>query len=194
MTAAPLIDAVRRAGGTIVLRGERLRLSAPTPLPDKLVADLRQHRFEILDLLRSGTAGEAGWQPRGGSPAPTTETSFATWKRGLERLNSMQQPRSYPERAWSQLLTDVERFLERWGMQATRLNWPTWELFGCDRRAPWQRLDAMGLVLLLRGKDVVALTDAEAVIRSASGAHQTYRRKSRDPLHPGEHCLIWELS
>jgi hypothetical protein len=52
----------------------------------------------------------------------------------------------------------------------------------------------MGLVLLLRGKELVALTDAEAVIRTAIGAHQTYRRKLRDPLHPGERCVNWELS
>jgi hypothetical protein len=51
----------------------------------------------------------------------------------------------------------------------------------------------MGLVVLLRGKELVALTDAEAVIRTATGAHQTYRRKPRDPLHPAERCLIWEL-
>jgi hypothetical protein len=52
----------------------------------------------------------------------------------------------------------------------------------------------MGLVLLLRGKGLVALTDAEAVIRTAMRPLQTYRRKSRDPLHPGERCLVWELS
>jgi hypothetical protein len=194
MTAAPLIDAVRRAGGTIVIRGERLRLSAPTPLPDTLVADLRQHKLEILDLLRSGKTGEARRQPAGGSPAPIAEASFATWTRGRERLNSMQHPRSYPERAWSELLTDAERFLERWGMQAARLGWPTWELFGCHHQKPFGRIQGMGLVLVLRGDELAALTGGEAVIRTGTGAHQTYRRKPRDPLCPAERCLVWELS
>jgi hypothetical protein len=51
----------------------------------------------------------------------------------------------------------------------------------------------MGLILLLRGDLIAALTDSEAVIRTHTGAHQTYRRKPADPLHPAERCLVWEL-
>jgi hypothetical protein len=51
----------------------------------------------------------------------------------------------------------------------------------------------MGLVLLLRGDELAALTATEAVIRTSTGAHQTYRRKPADPLHPAERCLTWEL-
>ena len=78
--------------------------------------------------------------------------------------------------------------------QAAALGWPAWELFGCHRRAPWGRIQGMGLVLLLRGDELAALTATEAVIRTRTGAHQTYRRKPRDPLHPAERCLVWELS
>ena len=193
MTAAPLIEAVRRAGGTILIRGERLRLCAPTPLPDTLIADLRQHKAEILDLLRVGWPGDPETQRPGASPARTVETSVEGWRRGIERLGSMRPPPSYPERAWTELLADAERFLERWGMQAARLGWPAWELFGCHRQAPFGRIQGMGLVLLLRGRELVALTADEAVIRTATGAHQTYRRKPRDPLHPAERSLVWEL-
>ena len=51
----------------------------------------------------------------------------------------------------------------------------------------------MGLVLLLRGRELAALTATEAVIRTRTGARQTYRRKPCDPLHPAERCLVWEL-
>ena len=44
----------------------------------------------------------------------------------------------------------------------------------------------MGLVLLLRGDEIAALTATEAVIRTRTGARQTYRRKPHDPLHPAE--------
>ena len=54
--------------------------------------------------------------------------------------------------AWQQLIVDAERFLDSWGIQAARLGWPAWELFGCHRRAPWGRIQGMGLVLLLRGE------------------------------------------
>ena len=60
MTAAPVIEAVRRAGGRILVRGGHLRLCAPAPLPDTLVAQVRQHKAEILDVLR--TAAPATWQ------------------------------------------------------------------------------------------------------------------------------------
>jgi hypothetical protein len=79
-------------------------------------------------------------------------------------------------------------------MQAARLGWPTWKPFGCHRRAPLARIQGMGLVLLLRGRELVALTADEAAIRTATGVYQTYRRKSRDPLCRAERCLVWELS
>jgi hypothetical protein len=190
MTAAPVIEAVRRAGGRILVRGAHLRLSAPEPLPDTLIAEVRQHKAEILDLLDTAAPAISDRQRPSASPV---ETSIERWRRGVARLSSMLPPPSYPERAWAQLLADAERFLDRWGTQAARLGWPAWELFGCHRRAPFGRIEGMGLVLLLRAKELVALTDAEAAIRTATGAHQTYRRKPHDPLHPAERCLVWEL-
>jgi len=115
------------------------------------------------------------------------------WIEGVARLRTAPAPRGYPQHAWQRLIPDAERFLERWGAQAASLDWQTWELFGCHRRAPWGRIQGMGLVLLLRGDEIAALTATEAVIRTATGAHQTYRRKPADPLHPAERCLMWEL-
>jgi hypothetical protein len=106
----------------------------------------------------------------------------------------MVPPRTYPGHAWQQLVPDAERFLGEWAAQAAVLDWPTWELFGCHRRAPWGRIQGMGLVLLLHGRELAALTATEAVIRTGTGAHQTYRRKPHDPLHPAERCFAWELS
>jgi hypothetical protein len=106
----------------------------------------------------------------------------------------MTPPRNYPPRAWEQMIVDAERFLDRWAEQAAALGWPGWELFGCHRRAPWYRIDGMGLLLLLNGASLAALTATEAVIRRTSGAHQTRRRKQRDSLTAAERCLIWELS
>jgi len=117
----------------------------------------------------------------------------AEWAEGVALLEGMAPPGAYPARAWQQLITDAERFLDDWARQAARLGWPACELFGCHRRAPWGRIQGMGLVLLLHGREIAALTGGEAVIRTATGAHQTYRRKPRDPLRPAERCLVWEL-
>jgi hypothetical protein len=48
-------------------------------------------------------------------------------------------------------------------------------------------------VLALLGRELAALTAGEAVLRTSTGAHQTYRRKASDPLHPCERSLVWEL-
>jgi hypothetical protein len=116
------------------------------------------------------------------------------WTSGVARLATMPPPRIYPAKAWQQLVTDAERFLDDWAQQAAALGWPAWELFGCHRRAPWGRIQGMGLVLLLHGDPLAALTASEAVVRRPSGAHQTWRRRPCDPLHPAERCLVWDLA
>jgi hypothetical protein len=175
MSALPLIEAVQRAGGAITLQGDRLRLSAPEPLPENLLQELRTRKAEVIDHLQHAGAPEA-------------------WVDGIAWLREMPPPRTYPPHAWQQLIVDAERFLDGWAVQAVALGWRDWELFGCHRRAPWRRLDGMGLVLLLRGDEIAALTESEAAIRTRTSARQTYRRKPRDPLHPAERCLVWELS
>jgi hypothetical protein len=118
----------------------------------------------------------------------------AEWSQGVALLQEAPTPRGYPPLSWQQLILDAERFLERSGMQAARLGWLTWELFGCHSRAPWGRIQGMGLVLLLRGHEIAALTATDAVIRSSTGGLETHRRKRLDPLHPAERRLVWELS
>jgi TubC N-terminal docking domain len=195
MSAVPLIEAVQRAGGAIALQGDRLRLSAPEPLPQDLLEDLRLHKEELIDYLHHVgrlKLGEHAAAP-GAAAAPPNE-AVAIWADGVARLAAMAPPRNYPEQAWQQLIVDAKRFLDGWAAQAAALGWPAWELFGCHRRAPWGRIQGMGLVLLLRGKELAALTATEAVIRTRTGAHQTCRRQPCDPLHPAERCLVWELS
>jgi hypothetical protein len=117
----------------------------------------------------------------------------AQWVQGVASLAEMPCPARFPATKWPQVITDAAAFLERWAAQAAALGWPAWEVFGCHRHAPWRRIQGMGLVLLLQGDEIAALTATEAVIRTPTGAHQTYRRKLADPLHPTERCLVWEL-
>jgi hypothetical protein len=62
------------------------------------------------------------------------------------------------------------------------------ELFGMSTACPLGRVDLAGLVWLLDGRDVVALTVATATIRTASGALQTFRRVE---AQPGQR-IAWE--
>jgi hypothetical protein len=195
MSALPLLEAVQRAGGAITLKGDRLRLSAPEPLPEYLLQELRIHRAELIDHLQHAPdpgPGEHAAAPAQSGEARSIEPPPA-WTGGVARLHEISPPRTYPTKAWQQLILDAERFLDRWAAHAAAFGWPDWELFGCHRRAPWGRIQGMGLVLLLHGDQLAALTASEAVIRRARGAHQTWRRRLRDPLHPAERCLVWEL-
>jgi hypothetical protein len=74
-----------------------------------------------------------------------------------------------------------------WGAQAQAFGWTADELFGFpdvpDRPAAnysrSARLDDTGLIWLLGGRPVVALTATEAAYRCPSGAILTYRRETK---------------
>lgn len=51
-TAPALVREVQAAGGQIAVAGSRLKLSAPAPLPDGLVGELRVHKAEVLSFLQ----------------------------------------------------------------------------------------------------------------------------------------------
>jgi hypothetical protein len=96
-------------------------------------------------------------------------------------------PAFVSEDRWRQANTDASAFATKWGAEAQTFGWTEPELFGlhpvpkqpaanCDRLA---RLDDMGLIWLLRGRPVVALTATEASFRCLSGAILSYRRERR---------------
>jgi hypothetical protein len=93
---------------------------------------------------------------------------------------------------WQQAIQDAESFLAEWGEQAESLGWTSRDLFGLapvpDKPgANFQRLsryDLTGLIWLLRGDPVVALTETTAAIRHATGNITTYRRFHKPALGP----------
>ncbi len=55
--SADLLRQVEAAGGRLIPRGGgRLRVEAPKPLPDELMAELRAHKRELLKLVRLAAA------------------------------------------------------------------------------------------------------------------------------------------
>jgi hypothetical protein len=74
------------------------------------------------------------------------------------------------------MLSDAESFLGRWGDTAHQLGWTALDLFGVHPIAPAARFDIMGLLPLLHGGAVIALTEDAAAIRRPSNAILTYRR------------------
>ncbi len=58
-TAPALVREVQAAGGQIAFADGHLKLSAPAPLPDGLVNELRTHKAEVLSFLQGQAS--SGW-------------------------------------------------------------------------------------------------------------------------------------
>jgi len=115
----------------------------------------------------------------------------ADWVQGVADLLAMPPHPDWPEVGWKTLQEDALTFLKDWAAQAHALGWGVLDLFGVHSVAPHARLDGMGLVPLLSGRPVLALTEDSAAIGAESGGTLTFRRHRAWP--PGR-CLVWELA
>lgn len=113
-----------------------------------------------------------------------------SWAQGVADLLVAPPHPDWPEAGWAMLREDALKFLQAWAVQGHALGWEALDLFGVHAEAPHARLDGMGLVPLLSGRPVVALTEDSAVIEAGSGGTLTFLRHRAWP--PGR-CLIWEL-
>jgi TubC N-terminal docking domain len=187
--AIDLLRQVTKAGGAVQLAGDTLRLLAPEPLPDDLRARVRQHKAEIVALLSAAEPANhmAPEGPAvcnvGGLPRDVAD--------GVHAILSAAGARGIPPHRWARVQRDVVRLLEGgWAQEAVNLGWTTADLFGCDGRAPWHRLDRAGLVLLTSGHEIVELTEEVAALRTSTGSVLRFRR--RPPARPPVE-LLWEL-
>jgi hypothetical protein len=93
---------------------------------------------------------------------------------------------------WRQAVEDGRRFLATWGERADALGWTARDLFGLHRppenpHPSYRRLsryDATGLIWLLEGREVIALTSDTAAIRWPSGTVTVYRKDNKPALGP----------
>jgi len=101
-------------------------------------------------------------------------------------------PDLVPVERWQQAVSDGKTFLTRWGDQAHALGWTARDLFGLiavpEHAKPsfnrLSRYDETGLIWLLQGRPVVALTETTAAIQNPTGAIATYRRHNKPALGP----------
>jgi len=183
--ALDLLRQVTETGGTVRLEGDLLRLSAPEPLPDGLRARLHQHKAEIVALLSAEPANDAApvAQSVAGLPREIADV--------VRAIHSADGARGISPQRWPRVQRDVVRLIEAgWLERALALGWSAADLFGCDQRAPWHRLDRSGLVLLLGGHEIVGLSSDVATIKTRTGSVLRHRR--RPPAKPPV-ALLWEV-
>ena len=111
------------------------------------------------------------------------------WAEGFARLDPDRPPADVPLSRWQRFIDDVGLFSDRWAAYAAVLGWGPYDLFGCDRDRPFARIDQSGLLGLLNGDKLVALSEDAAGIETRAGERHTYRRKSNKPGS----VLAWEL-
>ena len=137
-----------------------------------------------------GVAGTTG--TGSGTPAGHFGTPFPERYGRVFRALEAGCPDLIPADRWQAAVEDGRRFLTRWGDQAEALGWTARDLFGLHRPpekphpsySRLSRYDETGLIWLLQGRPVVALTEASAAIQNPTGAITVYRRHNKPALKP----------
>jgi hypothetical protein len=101
----------------------------------------------------------------------------------------LKPPALVPVQRWQQAVEDGKRFLAKWGEQAQALGWSSADLFGLHEiptkphpsYSRLSRYDCTGLIWLLEGRPVVALTETTATIRNSKTGNVTVYRRFDKP-------------
>ncbi len=132
---------------------------------------------------RKGNTGNGNYGNYGNSTWAAVSRLFPYLERSsdprlFDHLNPDRPPGDMPPNRWRQFIEDARAFVAGgWCDQARSLGWVIGDLFGADYYKPYARIDKGGLVLLLNGNRVVAISADVAGIETRSGARLTYRRR-----------------
>jgi hypothetical protein len=149
-----------------------------------------------LEKLRAmEAAGLLPSTPPAASPetgtAPGTVARQEPYARTLSALEARCPDYIEPGR-WQRAVEDGRRFLGTWGEQAHAFGWTARDLFGLHKPptrphpsySRLSRYDDTGLVWLLEGHSVTALSSETAAIRWPSGSITRYRKSHKPALGP----------
>ena len=176
-----LLAFLASVGATIRRQGDRIVVKAgQQPVPRPVLNALRDRRQELLDLLAADCGDEDGV---GDAGVPRQ------WAEGLRRLEAATSIAGMMPLDRLRLVRDAKAFLRDWGREAARLAWTEEDLFGLHPAAPNGRYDAMGLVPLLNGRNVISIAPDRATIAARSGGTLTYYRNRLQK----DAVAVWQL-
>jgi hypothetical protein len=174
---------VDRQGDKLVVR------AGIAPVPKDILATIRAYKAEVLQAL-SADAERDDFEERAALIEPGAKVTLA-WTEGSARLDPDRALGDVPMRRWQPFVNDVRLFLDSpFRAVAVSLGWGPHDLFGCDSSRPFARIDQAGLLWLLNGARLIAMTENTATIETPTGARQTYQRKAGEPGR----VLAWELT
>ncbi len=124
-------------------------------------------------------------------PEVVADAGPQEWLEGVSRLRGMSNPKTVAGDSWAAFLGSCESFIASpWPGKASRMRWDAYDLFGCHNLKPVERVGRMGLLWLLGGGRIAALTSGTAAIEMPSGSRLTYRT---NPIREPGDVLAWEL-
>jgi hypothetical protein len=136
---------------------------------------------KYLDIIRRAEAEARSRQtPPSPESIPTPDNPYTGT---LDALRA-RCPDHVPAERWWRAIADSDAFLTQWGEQAQALGWTARDLWGLHQppknpHATYSRLsryDETGLIWLLQGREVLALTSTSAAIRWPGGSITMYYR------------------
>lgn len=135
-------------------------------------------KYDSKQSLREGvtTVTTVTTHLRQGRAPTLAPGNVAEWYAILDKLTALDPPEWTSPVRWQNMIFDAEAFLSRWSGAADQLGWKDLDLFGVHPVAPADRYDLIGLLLVIQGGEVVALTPEAATIRRPSKSILTYHR------------------
>jgi hypothetical protein len=183
MSARALIAAARAEGLTIVAEGDNLVIETDRDPPAALLAELRQHKAELIAVLSVDDPEE------GAAIIAEHASVLRAWAEGIARLDPDRPLSNVPPRRWRAVCGAIGAFLDRWGAEAVRLGWTAEDLFGADADRPEVTWLNSGPLWSGDSARVIEMHTDRIVFATRTGARQTAPK--RPPLRP--RVLPWEL-
>src|SRR5438874_3552914 len=186
MNAHRLIEDARAAGLSFEVEDGDLMVEAERDPPDALIAELREHKAELIAVLAAPALETAARflpdQEGDNREERAALVEFGAdvprqWAEGYAALCSMPPPTGFSTERWHRIVDAAGGFLDRWAAEAIASGWSELDLFGCDPNRPESRFDCMGLLMLLDRMEIIGIDAGGADLRSHTGAMQRYRRR-----------------
>ena len=188
MNAARLLEDIRNVGGYVALTGDDLKLRLPKSAPRDLIDAVRAAKPELIALLRQQRPDTKDDLEERAALVEYGAGVPREWAEGFARLDCTHPPADFPLHRWRQIIDDGGLFLDQWANKAAALGWTVVDVFGLNPANPSVRYDGMGLVPLIKGQRIIAISADSARLRMRTGHIQTYARRPSPSS-----TVLWKL-
>jgi hypothetical protein len=142
MIAQRLIEDARAAGLSMEVEGGDLIVEADRDPPPELLAELRQHKAELIAFLIPPVPAAALPYPESddlAERAALVEYGAGVpraWAEGFVALVSMPAPNGFSPERWQRIIDAAGVFIDKWAARAIACGWSDLDVFGANPDRP----------------------------------------------------------